>query len=321
MSFFVTRPLSIDPREAVGDQVPLSVFGADRPPSREEIVREAAGCSTLLTLVSDRVDGALLDALPSVRHVAQVAVGYDNVDVEACRARGVLVTHTPDVLTDATADLAFALILAVGRRLREGEALLRSGRFVGWSPTMLLGMELSGRTLGVYGFGRIGRAVARRALGFGMRVVYCSRSAAPKEVERALGAERVSFDDLLGRSDVISIHAPLSEETRHRFGAVELSQMLPGSILINTARGPLIDEAALAGALEDGPLMGAGLDVYEEEPAVHPTLIERDDVVLLPHLGSATVEARGRMARTALEDALRVARGDAPLHPIPELAP
>ncbi len=319
--FFVTRPLSIDPREVVGDEVPVRVFAEDRPPSREEIVRDASGCTALLTLVSDRVDGALLDALPAVRHVAQVAVGYDNVDVEACRARSVLVTHTPDVLTDATADLAWTLVLAVARRVREGEALLREGRFGGWSPTMLLGMELSGRTLGVFGFGRIGRAVARRALGFGMRVIYCSRSRAPAEIERALEAERVSFEDLLARSDVISISAPLSKETFHRFDEAALMAMKPGSILVNTARGPLIDEAALAGALERGPLMGAGLDVYEREPEVHASLLGRDDVVLLPHLGSATVEARGRMASTALTDALRVARGEPPLHPIPELAP
>ncbi len=321
LSFFVTRPLSIDPREVVGAEVSVRVFSEDRPPTRAEIVRDARGCTTLLTLVSDPIDGALLDALPSVRHVAQVAVGYDNVDVEACRARGVLVTHTPDVLTDATADLAFALFLAVARRLREGEALLRGGRFRGWSPTMLLGMELRGRTLGVYGLGRIGRAVARRAIAFGMRVVYCSRSPAPIEVARELSAERVDFDALLARSDVISIHAPLSSETRHRFGAAELAAMKPGSILINTARGPLIDEAALAVALEQGPLMGAGLDVFEREPEVHPSLLARDDVVLLPHLGSATEDARRGMATRALIDALRVARGEAPLHPIQELAP
>lgn len=318
--FFVTRPLSIDPRTVVGDEVLVRVFAEDRVPTRDEIVREARGCTTLLTLVSDRVDGALLEALPEVRHVAQVAVGYDNVDVEACRARGVLVTHTPDVLTDATADLTWALILAVARRVREGEALIRGGRFAGWSPTMLLGMELAGRTLGIFGFGRIGRAVARRGLGFGMRIVYCSRSRAPREVEEALSAEPVSFEELLARADVISIHAPLTAETHHRFGEAALMAMKPGSILVNTARGPLIDEAALARALERGPLMGAGLDVYEREPAVHPSLLERDDVVLLPHLGSATYEARGRMARTALIDALRVARGEPPLHPIPELS-
>ncbi len=320
MSFFVTRLLSIDPHEVTGDDVIVRIFREDRAPKREEIIEGARGCTTLVTLVSDTIDGSLLDALPEVRHIAQVAVGYDNVDVEAARARGVIVTHTPDVLTDATADLTWTLILAVARRVREGEALLRSGSFSGWSPTMLLGMELSARTLGIYGFGRIGRAVARRALGFGMRVVYCSHSAAPSDIERELAAERVDFDDLLARSDVVSIHAPLRKETLHRFGRAELGAMKPGSILVNTARGPIIDEAVLADALEHGPLAGAGLDVYEHEPVVHPTLVERDDVVLLPHLGSATWQARGAMARTALIDALRVARGQPPLHPIPELS-
>jgi glyoxylate reductase len=317
--FFVTRPLSIDPRAEVGDAHEVRIFAEDRPPTRDEIVEGARGCRTLLTLVSDQVDGALLDALPEVRHVAQVAVGYDNVDVDACKVRGVLVTHTPDVLTDATADLAFALLLAVARRLREGEALLRGGGFRGWSPTMLLGMELRGATLGLFGFGRIGRAVAQRARGFGMRVVYCSRSAAPAALEAELAAERVDFRALLARADVISLHAPLTEQTRHAFDAEALSLMKPGAILVNTARGPLVDEGAIAAALDEGPLAGVGLDVFEREPAVHPSLLSRADVVLLPHLGSATVAARARMAQTALTDALRVARGEAPLHPIPEL--
>lgn len=320
MSFFVTRPLSIDPREVVGETVAVRVFPEDRAPRREELLDGAAGCRTLVTLVSDRIDGALLDALPRVRHVAQVAVGYDNIDVEACRDRGVLVTHTPDVLTDATADLTWALLLAVARRLREGEALLREGRFRGWSPTLLLGKELSGATLGIFGFGRIGRAVARRARGFAMRVIYCSRSPAPPSVEAELGARRVEFAELCSESDVISIHAPLTEETRHRFGPAELAAMKPDSILLNTARGPIVDEAALARALDARRLMGAGLDVFEQEPAVHEALIGREDVVLLPHLGSATETTRARMATTALRDALRVARGEPPLHPIPELA-
>ena len=318
-AFFVTRRLPIDVRAECPTEIEVRVFAGDRAPVREQMIAGATGCSTLLTLVSDPVDGALLDALPTVRHVAQVAVGYDNVDVDACRAREVLVTHTPGVLTDATADLTWALLLAVARRVREGEALLRGGRFVGWSPTMLLGVELAELTLGVFGFGRIGRAVARRALGFGMRVIYTSRSAVPEDVQRALGAERVSFEDLLVRSDVLSIHAPLDDDTRGRFGAPELRAMKSSAILLNTARGPIVDEAALAAALEAGDLFGAGLDVFEREPEVHPGLLERDDVVILPHLGSATVAARGRMARTALTDAVRVAQGQAPLHTVPEL--
>lgn len=319
-SFFVTRPLSIDVRSEVPGDVEVRVFEQHRSPYVHELVAAARGCSTLLTLVSDPIGAEVLDALPTVRHIAQVAVGYDNVDLDACRARGVLVTHTPDVLTDATADLTWALILAVARRLREGEALLREGRFEGWSPTMLLGMELRGRTLGIYGLGRIGRAVARRGLGFGMEVAYHSRSAAPGDVERELGARRVTFEELLEQSDVLSVHAPLNDATRHRFGAAELAAMRPGAILINTARGPIVDEAAIAVALDEGPLFGVGLDVYEDEPEVHPSLIARDDVVLLPHLGSATDAARGAMARTALADAVRVLRGEAPLHPVPELA-
>lgn len=318
-ALFVTRRLPIDVRAEAPPEIEVRVFGEDRPPTGSEIAREARGCAALLTLVSDPVDDALLEALPTVRHVAQVAVGYDNVDVEACRRRGVLVTHTPDVLTDATADLAFTLVLAVARRVREGEALLRSGRFEGWSPTMLLGVELSGRTLGVYGFGRIGRAVARRARGFGMRVLYTSRSGAPAEVEASLEATRVPFEALLEQSDVLSIHAPLDERTRGRFGAAELAAMKSGAILVNTARGPIVDEGALAAALARGHLFGAGLDVFEREPEVHPALLGRDDVVLLPHLGSATEAARQRMARTALADAVRVARGEPPAHVVPEL--
>jgi glyoxylate reductase len=315
-ALFVTRRLPIDVRAETPREIEVRVFGEDRPPTRDELLEGARGCRALLTLVSDPVDGALLDALPTVRHVAQVAVGYDNVDVAACRARGVLLTNTPDVLTDATADLAWTLLLAVARRVREGEALLRSGRFEGWSPTMLLGVELAGRTLGIYGLGRIGRAVARRAAGFGMKVIYCARARAAPEIEAALGATRVDFEELLASSDVISIHAPLDAETRGRFGKRELAAMRRGAILVNTARGPIVDEAALAEALARGHLFGAGLDVFEREPAVHPALLARDDVVLLPHLGSATEAARQRMARTALEDAVRVLRGEAPRHPV-----
>lgn len=320
MTFFLTRPLSIDPKEVVRGEVEVRTFEHVRVPTRDEIARGARGCSTLLTLVSDPIDATLLDALPELKHVAQVAVGYDNVDVEACRERGVIVTHTPGVLTDATADLAMTLLLAVARRVREGEQLLRDGRFDGWSPTMLLGMELRGRVLGIYGFGRIGRAVAARARAFGMEVVYCSRSRVPSEQVPGEDARRVSFDALLAESDVISVHAPLTDETRHAFGADALAAMKQGSILINTARGPIVDERALAAALESGPLFGAGLDVYEHEPAVHLQLLDRDDVVLLPHLGSATSAARRRMAETALHDALAVHRGEAPSFLVPELA-
>jgi glyoxylate reductase len=265
------------------------------------------GASALLATLADKVDAELLDAAPRLRIVANHAVGYDNVDVPACTARGVWVTNTPDVLTDATADLTWALILALARRLREGEQVLRSGKFAGWAPTMLVGRDLRGRTLGIFGYGRIGRAVARRAEGFGMRVLFNTRGGG------------VSFDELLEQSDIISIHAPLTEETRHAFGPAELLRMKRGALLINTARGPLVDEAALVAVLEAGHLGGAALDVFENEPAVHQGLVGRDDVVLLPHLGSATQETRQAMAQIALSEVERVLRGERPLHAVNEV--
>jgi glyoxylate reductase len=330
---FVTRRLSIDPSEAVGSGIEVDVFGLDRAPTRDELLAGAAEADALVTLLSDRVDAALLDALPWLRVVSNHAVGVDNVDVAAATERGVWVTNTPDVLTHATAELTWALILAVARRLREGDRMLRAGAFGGWSPTMLLGQGLRGRSLGIFGFGRIGQAVAAAALGFGMDVLACSRSPlpaawspdagrppAPRE-PRGASVIRVEKEELLERSDVITIHCPLSEATRHAFGERELGAMRAGAILINTSRGPVVDEAALVAALESGRLGGAGLDVFEREPLVHPGLVGRDDVVLLPHVGSATHEARRGMATLALCDAARVLRGEPPLHPVNVLPP
>lgn len=251
----------------------------------------------------EKVTEALLALAPHLRVVANCAVGTDNVDLDACRRRGVVVTNTPGVLTEATADLAWLLILAVARRLREGDALIRSGSWDGWKPLELLGFSLDGRTLGIYGMGRIGKAVGRRAEAFGMSVVAMAQGDPPEDFERLLAA-----------SDVLSIHTPLTPETRGRFGEAELARMKKGAILVNTARGPVVDEAALAAALASGHLGGAGLDVFEQEPAVHPGLLSLPNVVLLPHLGSATVESRLAMARTACEEAARVLRGEEPRH-------
>jgi glyoxylate reductase len=317
MKLFVTRRLSIDPAAVAGPGIEVEVFPQDRAPSRDELRDAARRSDGLVTLLSDAIDGELLDAAPGLRVVSNHAVGLDNVDLRACAARGVMVTHTPDVLTDATADLTWALILAVARRVVESDAFLRAGQFKVWSPTMLLGKELAGCTLGIVGFGRIGQAVARRSLGFGMRVVYQSRSPAPDAIERALQARRVSLDDLFSTSDVISIHCPLNEQTRHLVNAERLQRMKRDAILVNTARGPIVDEAALAQALEQHQLGGAGLDVFEREPEVHPALPGRKDVVLLPHLGSATAATRRRMAEMAVGDAARVLRGEQPLHPAP----
>jgi glyoxylate reductase len=301
---FITRRLALDPARVLGPGIEIDQHDSELPPPREELLRRVRDASALLPILGDRVDAELLEASPRLRVVANHAVGYDNVDVAACTARGVWVTNTPDVLTDATADLTWALILAWARRLREGEQMIRSGAFPGWAPTMLLGRELRGKTLGLFGYGRIGRAVARRAEGFGMRVLFTSRGGG------------VPFEELLEESDVLSIHAPLTPETRHAFGPVELLRMKRGALLVNTARGPIVDEAALAAALEAGHLGGAALDVFEHEPKVHPGLTGRDDVVLLPHLGSATQETREKMAELALAQVKLVLRGERPTHPV-----
>ncbi len=305
----ITRKLALAPQDVLGSGIDVDQHDSEVALARAELLRRVHAANALLPTLADRVDGELLDAAPRLRVVANHAVGYDNVDVAACTARGVWVTNTPDVLTDSTADLAWALILALARRLREGERLIRSGAFRGWAPTMLLGRELRGRTLGILGYGRIGRAVARRAEGFGMRVLFTSSGGG------------VSFEELLERSDVLSIHCPLTPQTHHLFGAAELLRMKRGALLVNTARGPIVDEAALVAALEQGHLGGAALDVFEHEPVVHPGLVGRDDVVLLPHLGSATQETREAMARIALEQVELVLRGERPRTAVNEIAP
>jgi glyoxylate reductase len=263
------------------------------------------------------VDAELLDRAPRLRIVANAVIGYEHVDRDVCRARGIAVTNTPGVLTDATADLAMALILSAARGLPRAERSLRAGEFHGWGFWDYLGADLNGKTLGIFGMGRIGRAVARRAAPFGMRVIYHSRArlAAPDEAET--GAEWVDFDGLIARSDVLSLHAPLTPETRHAIDADALRRMRPGSFLVNTARGALVDEAALVDALRDGPLAGAGLDVYEREPAIHPGLLDLPNVTLLPHVGSATRETRTRMAMLAARNVHAVLTGSPPLNPVP----
>ncbi len=276
----------------------------------------AARVRGIVALLTDRIDVSLLDRTPKLAIVANVAVGIDNVDLAACSARNVLVTNTPDVLTEATADLTFGLLIDAARRITEGDRLVRSGGFTGWTPTFLLGTRVFGMKLGIVGFGRIGKAVARRARGFGMHVGYTQRHRAPEGIERALGATYVpSLDELCRTSDAVTIHAPLTEETRHLFSRQRLETMRGGSILINTSRGPLIDEAALAHVLEHGPLAAAGLDVFEDEPRVHPSLLARENVVLAPHIGSADRPTREAMASTAAANVIRVLQGEPPLTP------
>ena len=293
-------------------------------------VRRFAGDAELERLIEERgdrvlglgvqlttaVDDRLLGRLPALRIVADYAVGYDNVDLPAAARRGVAVTHTPDVLTDATADLTWALILAVARRLLEADRLARSGQWAGWHPRQLLGRELTGGTLAILGLGRIGEAVARRGRAFGMRVVYWSRSARPA-LERELEARRLELREALGVADVVSIHLPLTDETRHLLDAQRLAHMRSDAILVNTARGPIVDEVALADALEGGRLLGAGLDVHEREPDVHPRLAASPRTVLLPHVGSATVATRERMAEVVARNLRAVIGGEPPPDPVP----
>ena len=307
-TLYLTRPLAIDAQDVVGARANLRLNAEDRPLTQDELIAAAQGAQGLISMLHDPIDQRVLDALPELQVIANVAVGYNNIDLRACAERNITVCNTPGVLTDATADITWALILACTRRVREGERLVRSGGFDGWGPNMLLGPSLAGKTLGIYGMGRIGQAVARRALAFGMRVIYHNRRAAQTDFD----AELVGKDELIRRSDVLSLHAPLTEETDGAFGEAELAQMKPSAVLINTARGPLLDEEALVRALDSERLWGAGLDVYAREPEVHPGLIDRDDVVLLPHLGSATIECRQEMARRALHDALAVVHGERP---------
>ena len=269
----------------------------------------------VVPLLSRWIGGTELKHLPNLRIVANVAVGYNNVDVVAAEMRKVVVTNTPGVLTDATADLTWALILATTRRLVEGVDLVRTGKWTGWHPEQLLGLELRGRTLGLFGAGRIGQAVGRRAPGFGLRILYTARSA-KSEFEAETGAIRVEQSRLLRESDILSLHVPASPETKGVINAESLARMKPGAILINTARGDLVREEALAEALESGHLGAAGLDVYTEEPAIHPRLLAAPRTVLLPHIGSATEETRRKMATIAIANVQSVLSGRPPLTPV-----
>jgi len=309
---YVTRalPEAAMTRLEEADDVRLVVNPHDRPVTREELLAGAGECAALICQLVDGIDEELLAAAPGLKVVANYAVGYDNVDVAAATARRIPVTNTPGVLTDATADHTWALLLAAARRVVEGDRLVRDGRWRGWAPQLLLGRGVAGKTLGIVGLGRIGLAVARRAQGFGMRILYASRRVRPLPPE--VTAERVPLERLLAEADFVSVHVPLGEQTRHLIGAAALEAMKPSAYLINTARGPVVDEAALVAALEAGSLAGAALDVFEEEPAVHPGLLGRDDVVLAPHTASATLEARTAMGRIAVDNALAVLRGQRP---------
>jgi len=311
-----TRELP-EPFDSLKPDFEVRVLG--HAPNEKELAAEVPGVDALICLVDDPVTADVIQAADRLKIVASYSVGVNQIDRNATAARGIVVTHTPNVLTDATADLTIGLLLALSRRIVEGDRMVRTGRFAGWAPDLLLGRDLKNKVFGILGPGRIGRAVSKRAKAFGMSVIATGRS--PRIEGDPDDPPRVSFDDLLRRSDVVSLHVPLTYETWRLFKTETFAKMKPGSFLINTSRGPVVDEVALVAALDSGPIAGAALDVYENEPAITPALLESDRVVLMPHAGSATVETRREMARMVVEDVRRVLTGEKPLRPAPPEKP
>ena len=287
-------------------------YAVDPPMDRQKFLESIADKEGLLCTITDRIDTELLACVPVLRVIANFGVGFEHIDLAAATQRGIPVTNTPGVLTDTTADLAFALILATARRVVEGDRKVREGKFQYWAPLLFLGQEVSGKTLGIIGMGRIGQAMARRAAGFGMKIIYHNRTLLAPAQEQELKASAAPLSILLGEADFVSLHVPLTPQTRHLIGPHELALMKPSAYLINTARGEVVDEAALVAALRQGQIRGAGLDVYENEPHLTPGLADLENVVLLPHVGSATVETRTRMAMISAENLLAGLRGDPP---------
>ena len=286
----------------------------------DALLARALGCQGVMSQLTDKWSAPVIAQLEGVRILANVAVGFDNIDVPAATAHGVYVTNTPDVLTETTADFAFALLMAAARRVAEGHAYVHSGEWKKWMIDLLVGQDIWGQTMGIFGIGRIGLAVARRAHGFGMRILYCDDQPASAEIAAELKLERVSKQELLRQADFISLHVPLLPSTRHLIGAEELRLMKPTAILVNTARGPVVDEPALAAALKAKQIAYAGLDVFEDEPRVHPDLLKLDNVVLTPHIASASVTTRRRMSTLAAENIIAALTGQKPANLVnPEL--
>jgi lactate dehydrogenase-like 2-hydroxyacid dehydrogenase len=307
-----TRPLFPDARAILDRHFEVDYWQPSERISRGELLKRVADKEALVCLLTEKVDDELLSNAPKLRIAATVSVGFDNIDVAACTKHKVVATNTPGVLDDTTADFAWTLLMALGRRVLEGDAWIRSGTWPGWDLDQLLGGDVWGKTLGIMGFGRIGRGVARRAQGFQMRILYSDAVRAPAEVEKDLNAEFVDRDRLFRESDFISLHVPLLPDTRHLISKENLEKMKPTAFLINTSRGPVVDEAALADALERKKIAGAALDVFENEPKVHPGLIARKDVILTPHIASASVDTRTKMAVMAANNLVALLEGKRP---------
>lgn len=317
---FIAHPIPDIGIDRLKARFEVSVYPDIRPMEPAALAKKLADCHAVVSLLCDRIDGAILDRCPNLKIIANHAVGYENIDVAAAKDRGVLVTNTPGVLTAATAEIAFALLITLTRRIIEADRFTRDGRFIGWDPLLLRGDELAGRTLGIIGMGRIGQDMARKCRAFDMTILYHNRRPVDLETERALDAEYVALDDLLARSDAVSIHAPSTPETRHLLDADAFEKMKPSAYFINTARGDIVHEAALVDALSAGKIKGAGLDVYEFEPKVTGGLMDLENVVLLPHIGSATREARDRMSAMAADNVIAALEGGNPPNLVPEMA-
>lgn len=309
---FATHPLFPTARKVLDDEFEVDYWGQSERPSRAELLKRVADKEALICLLTEKVNEELLTAAPKLRIAATVSVGFDHIDVEACTRHKVVATHTPGVLDDTTADFAWALLMAVSRRVVEADAWLRSGAWPGWDLDQFVGGDVWGKTLGILGFGRIGRGLARRAYGFNMRILYNDAVKAPANVEEQLRAEYVDREKLLRDSDFISLHVPLLPDTRHLISKDNLEKMKPTAYLINTSRGPVVDEAALAEALEAKKIAGAALDVFENEPKVNPALVGRKDVVLTPHIASASVDTRTKMSLMAANNVLACFQGKRP---------
>jgi glyoxylate reductase len=308
---YVTRPIPRPAIELLEQSCSVDVNAEDRVLGKSELVEKARGKDGILCLLNDTLDEQVIEAADRAKVIANFAVGYDNIDVDAATRRGILVTNTPGVLTDTTAELAWALVFAAARRIPEADRFTRAGRFTGWSPTLFLGRDITGKTLGVIGAGRIGTAVAEKSRGFRMRILYHDIERNP-DFEKRTGGTYATLDTLLEQADIVSIHVPLTESTVHLIGRHELKKMKKTAILVNTSRGPVVNEKELAEALENEEIAGAGLDVYEEEPKINDALMRLDNVVLAPHIGSASVETRTKMAVMAAENLLAALRGETP---------
>ncbi len=308
---FITANLPGKSIELLKRDFHVEVFPEERTPTRDELQGGARDARALITMLSDRVDKALIDSCPNLRVVSNCAVGTENIDIPYATKKGIFITNTPGILTETTADLAWALILSVSRRVLEGDSIVREGKFIGWRPSLLMGLSVHGKTMGIYGMGRIGIAVGRRAKGFDMNVIYHNRNRS-EEAEREIGARYVNFPTFLRESDFLVITAPLNEESQGRFGTEEFQQMKKNSVLVNIGRGQIVKEKELALALKEGIIWGAGLDVYEEEPIVEEGLLKLRNVALLPHLGSASHETREKMTEMAVENVILALSGKTP---------